>query len=195
VNHVEVLLSFHLLHLDGKDILKLFLFGIKFLILFFSMFLKISPCLSELLFFIFIFFFHVSFIFGKLLGDISQIGGLFLSDNDVLSSLDLKFLLSSGNLLLSTLLGNESLRLGTVLLLLCLLGFSSSLDLRFQKKLTILNGLLLPSDSSLVLSNGFVFKSSLGLEISNSALHFFHVALGGDVVRSQSFELLSFGLE
>jgi hypothetical protein len=146
------------------------------------MFLKVGLSFVQLCGFLFIFFFHVSFIFGKFLCNVSKVFGLFLSNNDILSSLDLQFLLSSGNLLLSRLLGSESLSLGRVLLLFGLLGFSSSLDLRLQKKLTILNGFLLPSDSCLVFSNSFVLKSSLGFKISNSLLHFFHVALGGDVV-------------
>jgi len=89
MNKVDVLISFHPLDLDSKSGLQLFLFSFKFLILFFSMLCKSSLIFSELFGFLFIFFFHVSFIIGKLLGNTSQVGGLFLSNNDVPSSLDL----------------------------------------------------------------------------------------------------------
>lgn len=144
VDDVDVLIGLHLLHLNGKNGLKLFLFSFEFLILFFSMFLKIGVSLDELCGFLFIFFFHVSFIFGKFLGDVSQVGRLFLSNNDVLGSLNLQFLLSGSNFLLGRLLGGKSLHLGTVLLLFGSFGFSGSLDLGFQKKFTILNGFFLP---------------------------------------------------
>jgi len=127
------------------------------------MFFKVGLSLFKLFGFLFIFFFHVSFIFGKFLGDVSQVGRLFLSDNDVLGSLNLQFLLSGSNFLLGRLLGGKSLHLGTVLLLLGSFGFSGSLDLGFQKKFTILNGFfsheILASFSAIALSSSLLLAS------------------------------------